>query len=68
MKNLTSLLLNIFNFREKNSYMTISELKAHNINEEKIEKQRRFRAYISEINQRYNNMRTIEQDNIRKVS
>ena len=34
--------------------MTISELKAFNICEEKIEKERIFRAYISEINQRYN--------------
>ena len=36
--------------------MTISELKAFNICEEKIEKERRFRAYISEINQRHNNI------------
>ena len=29
--------------------MTISELKAFNIREEKIENERRFRAYIAEI-------------------
>ncbi len=37
--------------------MTISELKAFNISEQKIEKERRFRSYISEINQRHNKIR-----------
>ena len=36
--------------------MTISELKAFNIREEKIDKERIFRAYISEINQRNNKL------------
>ena len=48
--------------------MAIIELKDFNLHEKIIEKQKIYRAYMSEINQRYNNMRTIEQDNIRKVS
>ena len=48
--------------------MTISELKAFNIREEKIEKERRFRAYVSEINERYNKMRKRERNSLRKVS
>tara|TARA_B100000676_G_scaffold144405_1_gene142850 strand:+ start:699 stop:845 length:147 start_codon:yes stop_codon:yes gene_type:complete len=48
--------------------MTISELKAFNIREEKIEKERRFRAYISEINQRHNNIRKRESNSLRKAS
>ena len=48
--------------------MTISELKAFNIREEKIEKERRFRAYISEINQRYNKIRARERNSLRKAS
>ena len=37
--------------------MSIAELKAFNLHEEKIEKQKIFRAYISEINERYNKMK-----------
>ena len=48
--------------------MTISELKAFNIREEKIEKERRFRAYISEINQRNNKIRKRERNSLRKAS
>ena len=48
--------------------MTISELNAFNIREEKIEKERRFRAYISEINQRNNKIRKRESNSLRKVS
>ena len=42
--------------------MTISELKAFNLHEEKIEKRKIFRAYILEINQRYNTMRKRERE------
>ena len=48
--------------------MTISELKAFNIREEKIEKERRFRAYISEINQRQYNLRKRERNFLMKAS
>ena len=48
--------------------MTISELKAFNIREEKIEKERIFRAYISEINQRHNRLRKRQRNSLRKAS
>ena len=48
--------------------MTIVELKAYNLHQVKIEKQKNFRAYISEINERYNNMRKRERNSLRKVS
>ena len=48
--------------------MTISELKAFNIREEKIEKERGFRAYISEINQRHNKISKRERNSLRKAS
>ena len=68
MKNFFKSLLNLFNIKEKTIHMTISELKAFNIREEKIEKERRFRAYISEINQRYNKIRARERNSLRKAS
>ena len=48
--------------------MTISELKAFNIRKEKSEKERKFRAYISEINQRHNKIRQRERNSLRKAS
>ena len=57
-----------FQHKEKAIHTTISELKAFNICEEKIEKERRFRAYISEINQRYNKIRKRERNSLRKAS
>ncbi len=68
MKNFFKSLLNLFNIKEKTIHMTISELNAFNIREEKIEKERRFRAYISEINQRYNKIRKRERNSLRKSS
>ena len=68
MKNFFKSLLNLFNFKEKTNHMTISELKAFNIREERIEKEKKFRAYISEINQRYNKIRKRESNSLRKVS
>ena len=68
MKNFFKLLLNLLKFKQKTIHMTISELKAFNIREEKIEKERRFRAYISEINQRYNKIRKRERNSLRKAS
>jgi len=47
--------------------MTISELKAFNIRK-KIEEERRFRAYISEINQRHNKISKRERNSLWKAS
>ena len=68
MKKIFNLLLNFLNFKEKTYPMTIAELKAFNLHQVKIEKQKRFRAYISEINERYNKMRKRERNSLRKVS
>ena len=68
MKNFFNSVLNLFNFKEKTIHMTISELQAFNIPVEKIEEERRFRAYISEINQRHNKIRKRERNSIRKAS
>ena len=48
--------------------MTIAELKAFNLREAKIKKEKRIRAYISEINQRYNKMRKRERTSLSKAS
>ena len=68
MKKIFKLLLNSFKSKEKTNHMTIAELKAFNLHRVKIEKQKRFRAYISEINERYKNMRKREKNSISKVS
>tara|TARA_B100000963_G_C22509452_1_gene617617 strand:- start:606 stop:752 length:147 start_codon:yes stop_codon:yes gene_type:complete len=47
--------------------MTIAELKAFNICKEKIEKEKRSRAYISEINERYSKFRKKEKNFFRKA-
>ena len=46
--------------------MTIAELNAFRLRNEKIEKQKRSRAYISEINQRYNKMKNKKRKNFFK--
>tara|TARA_B100001093_G_scaffold70811_1_gene61325 strand:- start:200 stop:409 length:210 start_codon:yes stop_codon:yes gene_type:complete len=56
MKNPIKLLLNFFNSNEKNNLMTIDELRDINIRKEKIKKAIKFRAFISEINKKYNKM------------
>jgi len=48
--------------------MTIAELKAFNLHQVKIEKQKKFRAYISEINEKYKKMRKRERNSLRRVS
>ena len=68
MKNLIRALLNLLNLKEKSNYMTIAELKAFNLRKEKIEKEKRSRAYISEINQRNNKMRKSKKNFFRKAS
>ena len=68
MKKFVLLLLNFFNFKENTNHMTIAEHKAFNLHQEKIEKQKRLRVYISEINERYKQMRKRERNSLRKVS
>ena len=46
--------LNLFNSQEKKPLLTIAEQKELEIRKEKIEKAIRSRAYISDVNQRYN--------------
>lgn len=48
--------LNLFNFKEKKPLLTIAEQRELQLRKEKIEKAIRSRAYISDINQRYNMM------------
>ena len=62
MKNPFKSFLNLFNFKEKTNHMTIAELKAFNLRKENNDKEKRSRAYISEINQRYNKMRKREKN------
>ena len=69
MKNPFKSLLNFFNSKEKNKPLTIEELKDLKIREEKIEKAIKSRAFISEINQRYNKMSDRKRKNFfRKAS
>ena len=48
--------LNLLNSQDKKPLLTIAEQKELEIRKEKIEKAIRSRAYISDINQRYNKM------------
>jgi len=68
MKKTFESLLNLFNLKEKTNQMTIAELNAFNLRKEMIEKRKRSRAYISEINQRYNKIRKRENNLFRKAS
>tara|TARA_B100000212_G_C27343883_1_gene520451 strand:- start:1017 stop:1223 length:207 start_codon:yes stop_codon:yes gene_type:complete len=68
MINTFKSIFKIFKFKEKTNLMTIEELKSFNLLEKKIEKEKRARAYISEINQKYNKMRKKEKNFIKKAS
>ena len=68
MKKFFKSLSTFLNFKEKTIHMTIAELKAFNLNQVNIQKSKRFRAYISEINERYKKMRKIDRNSFRKVS
>ena len=48
--------LNLFNSKDKKPLLSIAKQKELEIRKEKIEKAIRSRAYISDINQRYNKM------------
>lgn len=59
----------LFSSKEKKKPLTIEELRDLKIREEKIEKAIRSRAFISEINQRYNKMSDRKRKNFfRKAS
>ena len=58
--------MNFFNSNEKNNLMTIDELRDINIRKEKIKKAIKFRAFISEINKKYNKMNDRERMNFLK--
>ena len=68
MMNTFESLLNLFNKKEKTNQMTIAEQNAFNLRKEKIEKEKRSRAYISEINKRNNKMRKSKKNFFRKAS
>ena len=69
MKKLILNFLNLFNSREKTTLNTIENLRELQLRKEKIEKGIKSRAYIYEINQRYNKMKDKKRKNFfRKAS
>jgi len=62
MKNLFNK-LNLFKSKEKNSLPNIAEQREIEIQKEKIEKEKEFRAYVSAINQRYDKMTNTKRKN-----
>ena len=69
MNNLFKSLLNLFNSKGKNNLMTIEELRDLKLRKEKIEKAKKSRVFISEINQRYNKISDRKRKNFfRKAS
>ena len=69
MKNLIKSLLKLFSSKEKKIPLTIEELRVLKLRKEKIEKKIKSRAYISEINRRYNKMTDRKRKNFfRKAS
>ncbi len=55
--------LNLFKSKEKNSLHNIAEQRELEIQKEKIEKEKEFRAYVSAINQRYDKMTNTKRKN-----
>ena len=69
MKNPFKSLSNLFSSNEKKKPLTIVELRDLKIRAEKIEKAIKSRAFISEVNQRYNKMSDRKRKNFfRKAS
>ena len=69
MKNPLKSLFKLLSSNEKKKPLTIEELRDLKIREEKIEKAIKSRAFISEINQRYNKMSDRKRKNFfRKAS
>ncbi len=69
MKNPLKSLSKLFSSNEKKKPLTIEELRDLKIRKEKIEKAIKSRAFISEVNQRYNKMSDRKRKNFfRKAS
>ena len=69
MKKLIKNFLNLFKSNEKSNLNSIEDLRALKLRKEKIEKEIKSRAYISEINKRYNKMTYRKRSNFfRKAS
>ena len=69
MKKIIKNFLNLFKSSEKSNLNSIEELRALKLRKEKIEKEIKSRAYISEINKRYNKMKDKNRKNFfRKAS
>ena len=69
MKNLFKSLFKLFSSKEKTKPLTIEEVRELKLRTEKIEKEIKSRAYISEINRRYNKMTDRKRKNFfRKAS
>ena len=69
MKNPFISLFKLFGSNEKKNPLTIEELRELKLRTEKIEKEIKSRAYISEINRRYNKMTDRKRKNFfRKAS
>ena len=69
MKNPFKSLLKLFSSKEKKKPLTIEEVRQLKLRTEKIEKEIKSRAYISEINRRYNKMTDRKRKNFfRKAS
>tara|TARA_B100000475_G_scaffold173365_1_gene136291 strand:+ start:106 stop:315 length:210 start_codon:yes stop_codon:yes gene_type:complete len=69
MNNHIKSLLKLFSSKEKKIPLTIEELRVLKLRKEKIEKEIKSRAYISEINRRHNKMQYKKRNNFfRKAS
>ena len=69
MKKIIKNFLNLFKSSEKSNLNSIKDLRALKLRKEKIEKEIKSRAYISEINKRYNKMKDQKRKNFfRKAS
>ena len=69
MKKIIKNFLNLFKSSEKSNLNSIEDLRALKLRKEKIEKEIKSRAYISEINKRYNKMQDKKRKNFfRKAS
>ena len=69
MKKIIKNFLNLFKSSEKSNLNSIEDLRALKLRKEKIEKEIKSRAYISEINKRYNKMKDKKRKNFfRKAS
>ena len=55
--------LNLFKSKETNNLPNIAEQRELEIQKEKIEKEKEFRAYVSAINQRYDKMTNTKRKN-----